>query len=78
MLCWSLQRGNFQMGLVERTPTQVELPTYKRQSEASAEGEWAKTVDLDDDRDPLDAAIGIVLGVALGGTTRAVIFWMLL
>jgi len=58
MLCWSLQRGNFQMGLVERTPNQGELLSYERQSEAPAEGDGGKIADLCDDSDRLAAARG--------------------
>ena len=78
MLWWFLQRGNFQMGLVERTPTQDELLSHDTQSEAPAESEWAKTAHLDDDSDPLRAARGVVVGVLLGGIIWAMILWVLL
>ena len=58
MLCWSLQRGNFQMGRVERTPNQGELLSYEWQSEAPAEGGRGKIADLCDDSDRLAAARG--------------------
>ncbi len=66
------------MSLVERTPTQDELLSHETQSDMPAESEWAKTIHLDDDSDPLSAARGVVLGVFLGGIIWAVIFWMLL
>ncbi len=78
MLCWSLQRGNFQMGLVERTPTQVELLSHETQSEMPVESEWAKTAHLDDASDPLSAARGAVWGVLLGGIIWAVVLWVVL
>ena len=66
------------MGLLERTPTQDELLSHETQSEAPAEGEWAKTAHLDDDSDPLSAARGVAVGVLLGGIIWGVILWALL
>ena len=66
------------MGLVERTPTQDELLPHETQSEMPVESEWEKTVDLDDDSDPLSAARGAVWGVFFGGILWAVILWVLL
>ena len=78
MLCRSLQRGNFPMGLVERTPTQDELLSRGTPGEAPAVDEWVKTAHLDDDSDPLSAARGVAVGVLLGGIIWAVILWVLL
>ena len=78
MLWWFLQHGTFQMGLVERTPTQDELLSHETQNQAPAEGDWAKTAHLDDDSDPLSAARGVAWGVLLGGGMWAIILWVLL
>jgi hypothetical protein len=66
------------MGLVEQTPTHDGLLSHDTQSQAPAAGEWAKAAHLDDDRDPLRAARGVVMGVLLGGIIWAVILWVLL
>ncbi len=66
------------MGLLKSLATRDELLSYERQGEAPVEGEWAKTAHLDDDSDPLSAARGAVLGVALGSIIWTVILWALL
>ncbi len=66
------------MGLVERTPTQDELLSHEPQSEAPAEGEWARAAHPGDASDPLSAARGVVVGMLLGGIIWAVILWVLL
>ncbi len=71
---WELSR----MGLLKSLATRDELLSYERQGEAPVEGEWAKTAHLDDDSDPLSAARGAVLGVALGSIIWTVILWALL
>ena len=78
MLSWSLQRGNFQMGLVEQTPIQEELFFEGKQSEAPEECQKTKTADLGNDSNGLAAARGVVWGVFLGGIIWAVILWVLL
>jgi hypothetical protein len=50
----------------------------KAEEKAPTTGERSKIAELVDDSDPLSAARGAVLGVALGSIVWAVILWALL
>jgi hypothetical protein len=78
MLWWFLQSGNFQMSLVERTPTQDELLSHETQSEAPAEDSGGLIAGLRDDSNRLAAARGVMIGTVLGIIVWAVILWGLL
>ena len=66
------------MGLLKRLPLQDEPHFDETRHVKPAEGKWDKSVDLDDDSDPLSAARGAVLGVFLGGIIWAVLLWAIL
>jgi hypothetical protein len=66
------------MGLVEQTPTKNELLARELQVETLVEAERAQAFPLYDDRNPLSAVKGVVIGVVLGGILWAAILWALL
>ena len=71
-------RGNVQnMGLLDSPATQEALLCYERQYNLPLKSDWTRAAYLADDGDPLGAARGIILAVALGSSAWALILWAL-
>jgi hypothetical protein len=66
------------MGLQQRLEAGSESLSYELLREQSTAHQTIWAVDLDDDRGPLSAARGIVLGLFLGSILWAAILWVLL